>query len=108
LLQAALRNPTLTGISRAKVLYALSSYTINIAHDYPAALGIMQQMVQAAPQEVAYRFALIEFLTASRRFNEAKEQLAILKRLDTRQDHSAEIVAQEQIISRQDNPELPR
>lgn len=105
LLQAALRNPTLTGPNRAKVLYALSSYTINVAQDYTAALGIMQQMVRAAPQEFAYRIALIEFLTALRRIDEAKEQLAILKRLDTSQDHRAEIAAQEQILSTQDSHE---
>lgn len=108
LLQAALRNPTLTGSNRAKVLYALSSYTINIARDYPAALGIMQQMVQAAPQEVAFRFAMINFLTAMNRFDEAKEQLSILKKMDTLQDHSAEIASQEQIISRQDIHKSPR
>jgi hypothetical protein len=108
LLQAALRNPTLTGSNRAKVLYALSSFKINVAHDYPAALGIMQQMVQAAPQQVEFRFAMINFLIAMNRFDEAKEQLAILKKLDTLQDHSAEIAAQEQILSRPDNPESPR
>lgn len=107
MLRAALRNPILTGSNRAKVLYALSSYTINVAHDYPAALGIMQQMVQAAPQEVAYRFALLNFLTALKRYDEAKEQLAILKRLDTLQDHSAEIAAQEQILSGQDDRKSP-
>lgn len=99
LLQAALRNPTLTGVNKAKVLYALSSYTINVAHDYPAALGIMQQMVQAAPQEVEFRFAMINFLIAMNRFDEAKEQLAILKKQDTLQDHSAEIASQERILS---------
>jgi len=108
LLHAALRNPTLTGINRAKVLYALSSYTINVAHDYPTALDIMQQMVQVAPEDVAYRIKLIEFLTALRRIDEAKEQLAALKRLDTLQDHSAEIAAQEQILSGQDNHVSPR
>jgi len=108
LLQAALRNPTLTGLNRAKVLYALSSYTINVARDYPAALRIMQQMVQAAPQNVAYRIKLIEFLTALRRIDEAKEQLAIVKRMDTLQDHSAEIAAQELILSGQDNHASPR
>jgi hypothetical protein len=108
LLHAALRNPTLTGANRAKVLYALSSYTINVAHDYPAALGFMQQMVQAAPQVVAYRIKLIEFLTALRRIDEAKEQLAILKRMNTLQDDSKEIAAQEQILSGQNNNISPR
>lgn len=108
LLQAALRNPTLTGSNRAKVLYALSSYTINVARDYPAALGIMQRMVQAAPQEVAFRLAMINFLTAMSRFDEAREQLAILKKMDTLQDHSSEIAAQEQMLSGQDNHNAPR
>jgi hypothetical protein len=107
LLQAALRNPTLTGVNRAKVLYALSSYTINVKHDYPAALGIMQHMVQAAPQEVPYRFALINFLTALHRYDEARQQLAILKRMDTLQDHSAEIAAQELILSGTDKQGPP-
>jgi protein involved in temperature-dependent protein secretion len=97
----------LTGVNRAKVLYALSSYTINVKHDYPAALGIMQHMVQAAPQEVPYRFALINFLTALHRYDEARQQLAILKRMDTLQDHSAEIAAQELILSGTDKQGPP-
>jgi hypothetical protein len=103
LLQAALRNPTLVGSNRAKVLYAHSSYLINVERDYSAALNDMHDMVQAAPQEVEYRFAMINFLTALRRFGEAKEQLAILKRLDTLQDHSEEITLQEQTLFEQEN-----
>lgn len=98
LLRAALRNPTLAGVNRAKVLYSLSSYTINVLHDNNAALGIMGQMVQAAPREVVYRFALIEFLTALRRFDEAKKELSIVKSMDTLQDHSAKIAAHEQTL----------
>lgn len=108
LLQAALRNPTLAGPNRAKVLYAHSSYLINVERDYDAALNVMHEMVQAVPQEVEYRFAMINFLTTLRRFGEAKEQLAILKRQDTLQDHSAEIKLQEQILSGQDNNESHR
>lgn len=108
LLRAALRNPTLTGSNRAKVLYALSSYTINVVRDYPVALEIMLRMVQAAPQEVAFRFALINFLVALQRFDEAKEQLSMLKLLDTLQDHSAEITLLEQTLSGQGNNESHR
>lgn len=108
LLQAALRNPTLAGSNRAKVLYALSSYTINVARDYPAALAIMQQMIQAAPQEVAYRFALINFMIALRRYDEAQQQLELVKRLDTLQDHSAEIKLLEQTLSDASNNEVQR
>ena len=105
LLQAALRNSTLTGSSRAKVLYALSSYLINVARDYPAAIDVMHKMVQVAPQEVTYRFALINFLVALRRIAEAKEQLVMLKQLNTLQDYSAEITLMEQTLSGQDNNE---
>lgn len=105
LLQAALRNPTLTGSNRAKVLYALSSYTINVVRDYPVALEIMHRMVEAAPQEVAYRFPLINFLVALQRFDEAKKQLSMLKQLNTLQDYSAEIAALEQTLSGQGSNE---
>lgn len=105
LLRAALRNPTLTGSNRAKVLYALSSYTINVVRDYPAALEIMHQMVKIAPHEVAYRFALINFLVTLQRIGEAREQLALLKRLNTLQDYSVEIASLEQTLSMQDNNE---
>lgn len=101
LLRAALRNPTLTGTNRAKVLYALSSYTINVVRDYPVALEIMHRMVEAAPQEAAYRFPLINFLVALQRFDEAKEQLSMLKQLNTLHDYSAEIAALEQTLSGQ-------
>lgn len=108
LLQAALRNPTLTGSNRAKVLYALSSYTINVVRDYPVALEIMHRMVEAAPQEVAYRFPLINFLVALQRFDEAKKQLSMLKQLNTLQDYSAEIAALEQTLSGQGSNESHR
>ncbi len=101
LLRAALRNPSLTGANRAKVLYALSSYTINVKRDYPAAIEVMRQMVQSAPQEIEYRFVLINFLVALQRFDEAKEQLVMLKRMDTLQDHGAEIKLLEQRLSGQ-------
>jgi len=101
LLQAALRNPTLKGLNRAKVLYALSTYAINVEHDYPAALGMMRQAIQVAPQKIEYRFALIDFLTALRHIDEAKKQLAIVKRLDTFHEHDADIAEREKILSGQ-------
>lgn len=108
LLQAALRNPTLRGENRAKILYALSSYKINVVRDYPAAIELMQQMVRSAPQEVAYRFKLIHFLVALKHFDEAKEQLVMLKQLNTLQDYSAEIASLEQTLSGQGGNESHR
>lgn len=108
LLQAALRNPTLTGTNRSKVLYAMSSYTINVKRDYSAALELMHQMVQFAPHEVAYRSALINFLIALQRIDEAREQLSLLKRLDTLQDYSVEIGLLEQSLSAEGNNGIRR
>lgn len=99
LLRAALRNPSLTGLNRVKVLFALSTYTINVPHDYPGALGLMYQMVQAAPQEVASRMVLINFLIAMQHVNEAQEQLAVLKGMDKAQVRMSEIKEMEQKLS---------
>lgn len=103
LLQAALHNPTLSGPNRAKVLYAQSSYLINVAQDYPAAINVMHKMVQASPNEAEYRFALINFLVALQRFDEAKEQLSLVKQLGTAQHYSDEIASQEKILAEQES-----
>lgn len=105
LLQAALRNPSLTGLNRVKVLFALSTYNINVSHDYPAALGLMYQMVAAAPQEVASRIVLINFLIAMQHVNDAQEQLAVLKGMDKAQVRMSEIQEMEQKLSEITNNE---
>lgn len=91
LLNAALRNPTLTGTNRAKVLYALSSYKINVEKDYPAALKVMELMIQADPGEIAFRFPLIHFLLALDQYREAREQLDIVKVMDNLGAYETEI-----------------
>jgi len=75
-LKVCCRRPCATnadGIEPGKSLYALSSYTINVMHDNRAAHGIMLEMVRVAPRRLHFG-ALIEFLTALGRIDEAKEQ----------------------------------
>lgn len=82
LLGAALRNSALSGHSRAKILYAKSSYLINVMHDYPAATEAMYQMVESVPSELATRFALIEFLMAMQHFDKADAEIKKSSLLD--------------------------
>jgi hypothetical protein len=101
LLNAALRNPGLIGINRAKILYAKSVYQINIKRDYPAALAIMHLMVEAAPQELDFRLSLINFLLALKRAPEARQELEMLKQLDKSHRHLEEIKLLDMQISGQ-------
>lgn len=99
LLNAALRNPGLVGIYRAKVLYALSVYQINIKRDYPLALETMHQMVESAPQELDFRLSMINFLVALKRAPEAKVELETLKKLDKSHAHEEDIALLDKQIS---------
>ncbi len=103
LINAALKNPTVTGSKRALVLSSLSYYLVNLAKDYPAALEAMDNTVESAPQELPYRLTLAQFLAALRRTEEAKNQLAILKRMDSLKTYSIQIAAQEKRIAEQEN-----
>lgn len=71
LLEAALDNKTLTGLGREKVLYAKSSYLINVEHDYSGAIESMRQMIAIDRDEPALRFPLIRLLMALERYDEA-------------------------------------
>jgi tetratricopeptide (TPR) repeat protein len=75
LLDAALRNRTVSGRDRAKLLYVKSSYLINVRHDYAAATAAMYQMVESAPNEPSSRFVLIDYLTAMRYFEKAQVEI---------------------------------
>ncbi|MGC2165902.1 MAG: tetratricopeptide repeat protein, partial [Gallionella sp.] len=107
LLKSALRNPTLTGPNQAKVLFALSTYTINVLGDYPAALQLMHKMMDVAPQETASRIALINFLIALQRPDEAREQLNLLKEMKSGADMSAQILSFERELSSGDPDAAP-
>jgi hypothetical protein len=99
LLKAALQNPTMTGPNRAKVMYAQSTYLINVVHNYHGALEVMYKMVEASPGEAEYRFALINFLVALKRPGEAKQQLSIVKQLDASHGYSDDIASLEKILA---------
>jgi hypothetical protein len=99
LVNAALKNPTVTGPTRALVLSSYSYYLINLAKNYPAALDVMYKSVENAPQDLSYRVSLIELLTALQRSDEAKRELATLKSMDKLGTYREEIAAQEKILA---------
>lgn len=104
LLKAALRNPTLTGPMRSKVLFAMSSYLINVTHDYPAALAVMHQMVEATPGEPAVHLALAKFLTALQRADEAKVEITKTRSLDKYGNYAQELEQIEQQLTELKKP----
>lgn len=99
LVSAALQNPTVIGSKRALVLSSLSYYLVNLDKDYPAALDVMYKTIESSPKELEYRLTLVKFLGALRRTEEAKNQLAILKRMDSFKSFSIQISAQEKILA---------
>jgi hypothetical protein len=107
ILRAPLRNPTVSGLRRAAVLSALGYYMVNVRQDYPAALTIMRQNVEAAPLEIPYRLAYARLLTSLNRVLEAKEQLDIIKSLDTLDTHTAAIEEQRKLLYSQSLNETP-
>ncbi|MFI4938983.1 MAG: hypothetical protein ACHP7O_01340 [Burkholderiales bacterium] len=103
LINAALQNPTVIGPKRAMILSSRSYYLVDLAKNYPAALDVMLETVKIAPQELQYRLTLVKYLGALRRTEEAKKQLAILKRMDNLHAYTAQIAAQEKLLAEQEN-----
>lgn len=81
LLDAALRNPTLSGQNKAIVLSTLSYHLINYENDHAGAVRASFQAVEAVPQEPEYRRNLIDLLIRIGRLDEARKQLDIAKKL---------------------------
>ncbi|MDB5842231.1 MAG: hypothetical protein JWQ23_4183, partial [Herminiimonas sp.] len=99
LLQAPLLNRSATGSNKALALSAFGYYLVNVERDYPAALAAMYQAADYAPGELEHRLTLIKFLIALNRNDEAKAQIAILKRLDTMQAYTAAIESQDKLLA---------
>ena len=67
----------------------------------------MYQMVESQPKVIEYRFTLLQYLIALQRFDEAKEQLTILKKLDILKIRVADIeMLSKKLLSEQTNTGL--
>ncbi len=103
--QASLRNPTLTSYTKSAVLSTFGYYLVNVAHEELAALEVLYQTVDTAPQELGYRLSLVNYLIALKRFAEAKEQLAISKHMDKLHAYTQEIELTSKSLAEQINNE---
>lgn len=82
LLDAALRNPTLSGMAKAAMLSAMAYHLANIEGDTPGALRATYQAMQAVPDIVEYRSSLVGFLIAVREFDAARKELQAARKQD--------------------------
>jgi hypothetical protein len=99
LIHAALQNTTVTGPLRALVLSGYSTYLVDVAVDYPAAIKVMYETIDTVPQDLGYRLTLVEFLAALRKTDEARQQLAIVKRMDSGNAYRDKILTDEKLLA---------
>lgn len=84
LLHAPLRNPNVTGREKALIYSALTFYFFNVAHDYTSAIESTRRGIELDPQDMNHRLWLVSILIAMHRPDEAREQIALIRQLDTR------------------------
>lgn len=98
LLRAALRNPTLQGLSKGAVLFALADHIHYASQDDATAIRLAYQAVEAAPQILQYRLTLVQFLIGLRKFDLARQQLELMKQQDKMQTYMAAIEQYEKML----------
>lgn len=90
LLDAALRNKMLKGMILAGVYAVQGNYLMKVTHTPQAAVAAMYKAQAAAPQNPDYRADFARLLFSLGRYEEAREQLVILKKIDKLQTHRNE------------------
>lgn len=104
LLKAALRNPTLSGLNKASVLFAMADHIHHASQNDVQAIKLAFQAVDAAPGESQYRFTLIQFLIGLRQFNLAQQQLTLVRKLDEKGIYLSAIEKHEKILISEQKP----
>jgi hypothetical protein len=91
LLQAALRNQSLTGMRRSGVQFAWSNMLFISMHDRDAALDAAYKAMQAAPGDAEVQITFIKFLLNLGKPEDARKQIAQLRQLDDRKIYGARL-----------------
>ncbi len=81
---AALSNPLMTPISRAKFLEWLALYYSNALGDLAAARSVVNDIVAIQPDNLSYRLRLLEVLVSQQDWSEARRELAQVEPAITR------------------------
>lgn len=84
LMRAPLSNARVTGRDRALMYNALTVYLFNIAKDYPAAAEAARHAIAQDPADINHQLWLASIFIAMKLPNEAAQQIAVVKQLDTR------------------------
>ena len=82
LLQAALRNPTLSGSAQSSLQFALSNLLVVVMQGRDAALKAAYKALDALPGDPDTRLTLIKFLLNQNRPDDAIKQINRLRQLD--------------------------
>ena len=96
LINAALRNPSNVSGRRALILSSLALYLVDLAGDYPRALDVMRESIADNPQQIEYRLTLAQFLFAMQKPDEARQELAKIRQLDTLNAYTLRVTSIEQ------------
>jgi hypothetical protein len=100
LIQAALKNPTLTRANQPFVYMALAHYHIAVTRDYAEGTKALYLAANSS-NRMEYRVSLIRFLIALEKFDQAEQQLAILKQADTLGIYADEIADKSKLLRSQ-------
>lgn len=98
LLKAALHNPTLSGLNKASVLFAMADHTHYASKDDAQAVKLALQAADTVPNELQYRLTLIDFLVGLRQFDLAHQQLMLIRKLDQSGSYRSSIEKREKIL----------
>jgi tetratricopeptide (TPR) repeat protein len=99
LIYTSINNPTLNNKNRASLLIALSEYYIETRNDLQKAVNLTNKAISLDPETIRYRFVLVNWFVRSDNYNEAYEQLEILKNIDKFKFHKYDIDRWDAIIS---------
>lgn len=98
LLKAASRNPTLSGLNKASVLFAMADHIHHASQDDAQAIKLAFQATDTVPGELQYRLTLIQFLIGLGQFNLAQQQLILMRQLDKNGSYLPAIEKHEKIL----------
>lgn len=83
LYQAALSNPTLVGNRRAMILASYAQFLDKAANRNQEAIAAIQEAIDLAPSEIAYRVYLVQLLIATKRPEAALIQIKRARQADS-------------------------
>ncbi len=108
ILEAALQNPTNTGMARGAVYNALRAYHHRVLGELEPGLRYAELAVQTDPSNWTYRNRLVKLLAEAGRADDARQALAAATASDTRGLHAADAAELRRLLESADRGNAPR